>query len=290
MLDRREKFRHRLLFLGLAIVGLVFVSGTARARTYDFDEGIEILTKGLLSVKRQQLKGEKIAVFGIIESNSNRRWEISNHIEDGIVDVLVNEGYTVIERRRIKDIIQKELKKSADFWFNQAQVTQVGKLVGAGVVITGNYVRWGSSSLRISIRAISVSDGKILAANKVKILTDRIADLLKPPSEPLKDRTRGAKAVSPEETDASRNQSQSEPFPSSNQPARTPKSPTPTVNPPSSQPYPSSNPPASPQVTPPQMGSYCCDQYGNRRCMLVQPFPLGSGCFCPGQGYGYTCR
>ena len=52
--------------------------------------------------------------------------------------------------------------------------------MGADIVVTGRYFRWGQSILKVSIRAINVSDGKILAANKVKILTDRIAELLKP--------------------------------------------------------------------------------------------------------------
>ena len=80
------------------------------AQTFDFDEGIKVLTEGLISVRKEALRDKKIAVFGIIESKSRKRWDISSHIEDGIVDVLVNEGYTVIERRRIEDIIKKELR------------------------------------------------------------------------------------------------------------------------------------------------------------------------------------
>ena len=135
---------------------------------------------GLISAPKGGLKGEKIAVFGIVESKSGERWEISSHIEDAIVDVLVNKGYTVIERRRIEDIIKKELKNEADLWFDEAQVSRFGKLLGADVVVTGNYVKWGGGTLRVSVRAISVADGKVLAANKVKIQTDRIAELLKP--------------------------------------------------------------------------------------------------------------
>ncbi len=43
---------------------------------------------------------------------------------------------------------------------------------------------------------------------------------------------------------------------------------------------------AEAQVT---YGSYCCDGYGNRRCVLVQPAPVNSGCFCAGQGTGLVC-
>ena len=36
-------------------------------------------------------------------------------------------------------------------------------------------------------------------------------------------------------------------------------------------------------------GQFCCDGGGVRRCILNTPLPIGSGCFCYGQGNGYTC-
>lgn len=35
---------------------------------------------------------------------------------------------------------------------------------------------------------------------------------------------------------------------------------------------------------------FCCDFGGFKRCALVAPAPLGSQCFCPGQGTGITCQ
>jgi len=167
------------LLWGLIAICWVFVVPKVSAQTYDFDEGLETLTKGLVSGNRGILKKKKIAVFGIIESKSGKKWEVSSHIEDGIVDALVKNGCRVIERRRIQDVIQKEIKKSTDLWFDQARVAQFGKLVGADFVVTGSYVLWGQGMLKISVRAINVADGEIVAADKVKIHTDRIANLLK---------------------------------------------------------------------------------------------------------------
>ena len=178
--NRTNKVLMKIFLLGLILAPYAFVVPNLFAQTYDFDEGIEVLAEGLISKRGEVLRNKEIAVFGIIESRSKKKLEISSHIEDGIVDVLVNEGYTVIERRRIDDVIKKEIKKSADLWFDEAQVAQFGKLVGADIVVTGRYIRWGQSILKVSIRAINISDGKILAANKVKILTDRIAELLIP--------------------------------------------------------------------------------------------------------------
>lgn len=36
-------------------------------------------------------------------------------------------------------------------------------------------------------------------------------------------------------------------------------------------------------------GNYCCDGNGVRRCALVNPAPVNSGCVCFGQGNGITC-
>lgn len=36
-------------------------------------------------------------------------------------------------------------------------------------------------------------------------------------------------------------------------------------------------------------GSYCCDGNGVRRCVLVNPLPVNTGCFCVGQGNGFVC-
>ena len=167
----------------ISLFSIFYGFGAQRASafiTYEFDEGIEMLSEGLLSNKSGLLEKKKIAVFGIIESISKKKWGISSHIEDGIVDVLVNKGYTVIERRRIDDVIKEEIKKRADWWFDETQVAQFGKLMGADVVVTGTYVIWGPASLKIPIRAINVTDGTVLAANKVQVLTDRITALLKP--------------------------------------------------------------------------------------------------------------
>jgi hypothetical protein len=193
--NRSGKISINFLLWGLMALLWLSVVPNVSAQTYDFDEGLEALTNGLVSENRGILKRKKIAVFGIIESKSGEKWEVSSHIEDGIVDVLVKNGYRVIERRRIQDVIQKEIKKSTDLWFDQARVAQFGKLVGADFVVTGRYVLWGQGMLKISIRAINVADGEIVAADKVKVHTDRIANLLK--SEEKKKRVKGAK-VSPE--------------------------------------------------------------------------------------------
>ena len=192
MRDKKNRAFRGILLFGLALACCAISVPEVSAQTYDFDEGIEVLTKGLISENREILKNKKIAVFGIIESRSEKKWEVSSFIEDGIVDVLVKNGCRVIERRRIQDVIQEELKKVTDLWFDQNSIARFGKLVGADFVVTGRYVLWGQGMLKISIRAIKVADGTIVAADKVQVHTDRIANLLK--SEEKEEPTKEAKA------------------------------------------------------------------------------------------------
>jgi|GEM_PF-4785144 len=167
------------LVFALFLVSFSLDTRTASAQTYDFDEGMRALTSGLLAKKQDVLKGRKIAVFGIVEGNTGEEWRITSYIEDEIVTVLVNEGYRVVERSRIDDVLKKEIKKGADLWFDEAQAARFGKLLGADAVVTGKYTQWGNNTLRVNVRCISVADGEVLAGSRVNVLTDRIQGLLK---------------------------------------------------------------------------------------------------------------
>jgi hypothetical protein len=46
--------------------------------------------------------------------------------------------------------------------------------------------------------------------------------------------------------------------------------------------------PQVPQVQ--TYGQWCCDTFGNVRCGGNQIVPLGSSCFCQGQGVGVVCQ
>ncbi len=46
---------------------------------------------------------------------------------------------------------------------------------------------------------------------------------------------------------------------------------------------------SAPTPPPMSLGNHCCDGFGTRRC-IINPSPLGSPCFCFGQGNGMTCQ
>jgi hypothetical protein len=279
-------------FLFLAFFLALTAPGPAACQTYEFDEGLKVLTSGLIAKKEDFLKNKKIAVFGIVETKTSEPWEITTHIEDGIVDILVNEGFTVVERRRIEDVLKKEIKKSADLFFDEAQVAQFGKLVGAEIVVTGKFSRWGKNILRINIRGITVNDGKVIAASKVNVHTDRIEDLLTPEKKADRGEDKGGKEPQGKTQEAPLPKASDQP-PKAQQPPyqqqpqyqyQQPQYQQQYPSPPQGQPAPPSYPAA------PEYGYFCCDQFGVRRCQLIQPVPVGSPCFCPGQGWGYACQ
>ena len=270
----RSTLRGFLLIITTLSLSLFVCPDKALAQTYDFDAGMKVLTSGIISKKETVLKNKRMAVFGIVEGRSGEQWVITTYIEDEIVDHLVNEGFRVVERRRIEDVIQKEIKKGTDLYFDEAQVAEFGKLLGAEAVVTGSYNRWGENILRINVRCINVSDGNILAANRVNVHTDRIEDLLKK-AETKTDKPAPEAPKKPASEPAPAPQSAPQPTP-----AAPPPAPQPTTPFPQPAPYPQT----------PQYGNYCCDVFGVKRCQLWQPGPVGGPCFCVGLGTGFICQ
>lgn len=170
-------------FIGCLLLSILLLLGMLPEKTYpatyDFDEGISQLTQKLL--KKEKARNSRIAVFGYTNLDTRQRWKISTHIEDGIIDQLINSGYAIIERSRINDVLKSEVKRSADFWFDEKQTAEVGKLIGADIVVTGNYTLWADGDiLKIKARAIEVESGRVVGASHVQVLTDRIEDKLTP--------------------------------------------------------------------------------------------------------------
>lgn len=168
-----------LLFLAGTFFFWSFGSNSLLAETYYFDAGMRKLVSEVFPKNYEAINGRKIAVFGFVERDKGAKWRINRPIEEAIISSLVDRGYEVFERNRIEDVVKSELKKAADPWFDENRVANVGKLVGADAVVTGNYAKWGSNILRISARCISVKDGKVLGAGQVDVHTERIEDLLK---------------------------------------------------------------------------------------------------------------
>lgn len=71
--NRLNKISINFFLWGLMALWFFSVVPMVSAQTYDFDEGLEALTKGLVLENREILEKKKTAVFGIIESKSGNK-------------------------------------------------------------------------------------------------------------------------------------------------------------------------------------------------------------------------
>ncbi|MBL8956718.1 MAG: hypothetical protein JNK82_38445 [Myxococcaceae bacterium] len=89
----------------------------------------------------------------------------------GVADMLVTDlvgvpGLSIVEREKLEAVLQ-ELKLQRTQWFDPKSAQQVGKLLGASVVVTGQFVEV-KPTLAIDARALDVATGKVVATARVK--------------------------------------------------------------------------------------------------------------------------
>ncbi|MBF0224797.1 MAG: hypothetical protein HQK76_05005 [Desulfobacterales bacterium] len=222
-----------------------------------------------------------IVVRSFIDTPSNKRKRISAEIEDSLVDIIIEmfrdkKNIIVLERKRIEALEKEVADEANNIHFEEGVLEKkLGKKLGAGFLITGTISKL-SKSLRIRAKMIDIITGEIISSSSCNVRLDEIDPAFisdyddekqtsKPKKEEPKHSTQKVKTTSKEVKPVnSYNQDQD--------PGQW--APNPAPNTPSYQP----------------MGNFCCDIWGNKRCQLVQPVPVGTSCFCVGQGWGYACE
>jgi TolB-like protein len=89
----------------------------------------------------------------------------------GVADMLVTDlaqvpGLTLVERERLEAALA-ELKLQRTQWFDPKSTQQVGKLLGAQVMVTGQFLELKPDFV-IEARALEVGSGKVVASVRVK--------------------------------------------------------------------------------------------------------------------------
>jgi hypothetical protein len=182
MISTAEKRRYSQitkLFLVLIFMNMMIIQETVAAVIiYDLDEGIQAAVKKLA----QKLpENSKIAVIGFIEQNSRKRWKLSEEIEDELITNLNEAGFNILERDLIDTALRKEMNHSAEFLFDEKQFPEIGKLIGADIVVSGKYRKYGAGDkIKIKIRAIEVVHGRVKSTAKVIIDSRYLSELLIP--------------------------------------------------------------------------------------------------------------
>ena len=220
-----------------------------------------------------------IVVRSFIDEHSKKRKKLSIEIENSLIDIIIEKfrfkkNIVVLERERIKTL-------DDEFAFDtKGELTwdkKMFKKLGAGFIITGSFTKL-SKYVKIRATMIDILTGQVIASSNGRVYLDEIDPGL------IDDYPSEESGARPSERGPEPVEGQ---VPRSGAPAAPPAGTYPQ--------YPQSQYPSQPQypqapATPQVAAYFCCDGFGNRRCQLYQPVPVGSPCFCIGQGYGVACQ
>jgi len=113
-----------------------------------------------------EITGKRVAVISLtsedVESN------IINTMVDFIINAFVNSGkVTVIDRKSI-DIILKEQEMQMKDFIDSNKATQIGRLAGAEIVVTGSLSKIGETYY-LNIKLIAVETAEIVGSSVVEV-------------------------------------------------------------------------------------------------------------------------
>ena len=105
-------------------------------------------------------QGSILGVIGISSQDENEAW----FAEEQLIYFLVQGGlYRVVERREL-DIIRREQNFHLSGEVDDETAVFIGRLAGAGIVITGTILPYGSVKY-LNLRALDVESAQILAVS-----------------------------------------------------------------------------------------------------------------------------
>ncbi|GEM_PF-5257177 len=212
-----------------------------------------------------------VVVHSFIDVESKKGNRLTREVEGTLIDLLIDRlrgrrNIMVLERDRLGDL-DKELT-----FDTKGELTWDKKMfqkLGAGSLITGS-VDKRSKYVLIRAKMVDILTGEIQSSSSTRVYLDELdAALLKDYEEKKEPPKKEAPKKEPEPQQQQQPQQQSQPQQQYPPPQQYPGG--------YNQPY-------------QNMGYYCCDAWGNPRCVLVEPLPIGSPCFCYGQGSGYVCQ
>ncbi len=117
---------------------------------------------GLSQKKLDEVTGKRIAVVGLESQNMDPK--ITAVLVDFIINAFVNSGSVkVVDRGSIEKVLKEQAFQMQDFVDN-TKVTEIGKLLGAEFVVTGNLNKI-DDTMYLSIRLVSVKTAEIIGSS-----------------------------------------------------------------------------------------------------------------------------
>ena len=94
-----------------------------------------------------------------------------NPLSKGLADMLITdlsniESIQIVEREKLEEIIQEQNLALTGI-IDESKAAQVGKLLGAKLILTGSFLIMGET-MRIDARLLDVSTGKVIMAKKIE--------------------------------------------------------------------------------------------------------------------------
>lgn len=114
--------------------------------------------------KVQILLEKKMIAIQDFEVIVGRNLEVAKYVQEDITTALVNSGqFNVVERLKLQSILE-ELKLSQMGLIDPGSAKQVGKLLGADIILTGTLAATGGEEWNANIRLVNTETGLITAA------------------------------------------------------------------------------------------------------------------------------
>lgn len=107
---------------------------------------------------------KKVVAIRDFEVILGKNVEVAKYVQEDITSALVNSGhFNVVERLKLQSILE-ELKLSQTGLIDENSAKQVGKLLGADIILTGTLAAIGGEEWNANIRLINTETGLITAA------------------------------------------------------------------------------------------------------------------------------
>ena len=134
-------------------------SGDVIAPSSSTAKGIEgSLARAAGQIMSSLQSNAKIAIVYVSSNDS----DITVFIADELEYIMVNEGFTIIDRSQL-DKIRDEQNLQLSGEVDDDTAVSIGKIAGANIIITGS-VTGADSTRRLRIRALSTQTAQVLAA------------------------------------------------------------------------------------------------------------------------------
>jgi hypothetical protein len=160
-------------FLLIVILGLFQFDAFGQ----DAKEQLQIVAGDI--AKKIENKGRKRIVLSSFFDNANRETELGRYMGDKFAVGMEKFNFDITDRSQLEELLRQN-KMEAQRILNPATVPQLQKMLGAEVIVTGNYTVF-DNYIDITLKAIDLSMGVRIASSEIRVArTPEINALLSP--------------------------------------------------------------------------------------------------------------